>query len=598
MNKQLAAAMLLATAVAAWPQTRLDLRTQTKNVDFSGALSTRPIKVGTAIPAVCTAGELYFKSDAPAGSNLFGCTATNTWTVMSAAGGSAAGPFYCVDTGSVNAYACSGVSQLTAYANGQLILLLAGQANTGAATLNINGLGAKAIRKSGAQALAAGEIAAGQVVSLAYDGTAFQVQALGIAGPQGPQGPQGPTGATGAAGPAGPAIGGLLTSKGDTVVHDGAAAVRLAACPDGQMRVADSTQTSGWRCSAPAAGGGGAGALFCVASGTNAYSCSAGTATQYDLGLNLSFQAGASNTGPVTFNLNGLGAKSVLKFRDQALESGDIRAGQIVNIAYDGTAFQMQSERGTYLAPGPTLALKQDKTVFPNTIDIDTNLVCLRTGACSPTGAFNLSGASKTAPFRIGAADPSTCDAAVREFFYNTATNTVKVCNATNTWSALTAGGGGGSASQIQLLHQTLNVDMAGNGAPQTFATYTIPAGTLQAGDVLRVEAVVQRTGAGWSSQPVFRVTLGNGGLPNFGLTVDSFGKYEIEWRITGNTTAVGSGMGLRPTGFAINTDDNYTPTTNFNVADTNSISFLSSLPIAAGDSFRLLYFRVLRIRL
>ena len=48
--------------------------------DASGAASTAPAKVGTSLPGVCVVGDLYFKSDATAGQNLYECTATNTWT--------------------------------------------------------------------------------------------------------------------------------------------------------------------------------------------------------------------------------------------------------------------------------------------------------------------------------------------------------------------------------------------------------------------------------------------------------------------------------------------------------------------------------------
>ena len=51
-------------------------------------------------------------------------------------------------------------------------------ANTGAATLNINGIGAIALKKDGATALASGDISAGQVYELVYDGTNFQIPAL------------------------------------------------------------------------------------------------------------------------------------------------------------------------------------------------------------------------------------------------------------------------------------------------------------------------------------------------------------------------------------------------------------------------------------
>ena len=61
-------------------QTQVDLKTQTKNVDFSGAPTTKPVKAGTALPATCTAGEFFFKTNAAPGGNLYLCTALNTWT--------------------------------------------------------------------------------------------------------------------------------------------------------------------------------------------------------------------------------------------------------------------------------------------------------------------------------------------------------------------------------------------------------------------------------------------------------------------------------------------------------------------------------------
>jgi len=69
-------------------QTVIDLRTQTKNVDFSGALSTRPLKTGTALPGACNVGELFFMSAAPAGANVYTCSSANQWSPV------AAGPNY------------------------------------------------------------------------------------------------------------------------------------------------------------------------------------------------------------------------------------------------------------------------------------------------------------------------------------------------------------------------------------------------------------------------------------------------------------------------------------------------------------------------
>lgn len=42
---------------------------------------------GTAVPGTCSVGMLYFDNDATAGVNLYGCTATNTWTLLGDGGG-------------------------------------------------------------------------------------------------------------------------------------------------------------------------------------------------------------------------------------------------------------------------------------------------------------------------------------------------------------------------------------------------------------------------------------------------------------------------------------------------------------------------------
>lgn len=42
---------------------------------------------GITAPATCSVGQTFFDTDAVAGSNWFGCTAANTWTLLSGAGG-------------------------------------------------------------------------------------------------------------------------------------------------------------------------------------------------------------------------------------------------------------------------------------------------------------------------------------------------------------------------------------------------------------------------------------------------------------------------------------------------------------------------------
>jgi hypothetical protein len=82
-------------ACVAWytlhAQTLVDLRTQSKSVDFTAASTTKPMKTGTALPAACGVGEAFFQTNAPAGSNFYLCTSQNSWTLESGTGG-ATGP--------------------------------------------------------------------------------------------------------------------------------------------------------------------------------------------------------------------------------------------------------------------------------------------------------------------------------------------------------------------------------------------------------------------------------------------------------------------------------------------------------------------------
>ncbi len=77
-----AVVLFAAATIAAMAQTRIDIRTQSKDVDFSAASSTKPSKTGTTLPVTCSVGETYLKTNAAAGKNLYACTQLNTWTVQ------------------------------------------------------------------------------------------------------------------------------------------------------------------------------------------------------------------------------------------------------------------------------------------------------------------------------------------------------------------------------------------------------------------------------------------------------------------------------------------------------------------------------------
>ena len=82
---------------------------------------------------------------------------------------------YYVAGGTANALTVTCTPPLTSLIPGMPIHIKAASANTGAVTLNVDGLGALAIKKAGVNALDAGDILAGQVFQVAYDGTNFQL---------------------------------------------------------------------------------------------------------------------------------------------------------------------------------------------------------------------------------------------------------------------------------------------------------------------------------------------------------------------------------------------------------------------------------------
>lgn len=76
--------------------------------------------------------------------------------------------------GTVDAITLTPSPAITSYGAGQEFLFISTGANTGAVTVNVNSLGAKAITKNGTTALSAGDIGASAMVRIVYDGTRFQ----------------------------------------------------------------------------------------------------------------------------------------------------------------------------------------------------------------------------------------------------------------------------------------------------------------------------------------------------------------------------------------------------------------------------------------
>lgn len=224
---------IILTSWSGAAQTQIDLRTQAKSVDFSGASSTRTWKTGTALPSTCALGEVFFLTSAPAGANLYACTAANTWSVQGTTGtpgalqvenyGSAVGSrgtlnvipgaglttvmtdtgsqinvqlaldsaveetqpneqsgaaLLCASTGGQSSsYQCAMSPTLGAYSSGMLVHWIPDVNGAGGATtLNIDTLGAVSVKMpDGATNPSSTDIAGGRMYSLWYDGASFRM---------------------------------------------------------------------------------------------------------------------------------------------------------------------------------------------------------------------------------------------------------------------------------------------------------------------------------------------------------------------------------------------------------------------------------------
>ncbi len=105
---QLATLLWLVSSISGGGQTLVDVRTQTKNVDFSGAASTIPARSGSTVPATCKLGEMFFNTSNAPGQNLYLCAPANTWTVLAGGSGSTVGTVLSATTGQFAYYSSNG----------------------------------------------------------------------------------------------------------------------------------------------------------------------------------------------------------------------------------------------------------------------------------------------------------------------------------------------------------------------------------------------------------------------------------------------------------------------------------------------------------
>lgn len=298
-------------------------KTFTGVVDASGASRTAPAKVGTSLPGTCTVGDLYFKSDATAGQNIYECQSTNTWTQQLNSGGGGSGSLVMTTGASDPSANCTAPSSsnLAMYQQTTTTQLwfcdstnhwtpIPSVDNTHSGSETFGGL------TSGAAGFSVNDVA-GTAISYilpATNGAANQVLY-----------------------DTGSATCPTLIASAPATCHQLAWGVLPAA--SNTVTVLNGS------------------VAYCADAGsTDAYACSLSPAPAgYVTGARYRFKANTANTGAASIEFNSLGAKTIVKVAGgitTALATNDIRVGQFVDLVYDGTNMQMQSLLGN--APSGT----------------------------------------------------------------------------------------------------------------------------------------------------------------------------------------------------------------------------------------------------
>jgi hypothetical protein len=219
-----------------------------------------------------------------------------------------------------------------AYTNGDMFTFIVGSTNTTNVTINIDGLGAKAIT-NGTTALTAGALTASRVVVIQYDGTRFQLLNSYLVTPI--------TGTTGSA----------VMPSGTTGQRDGSPSA-------GYIRYNTTTATfegygSAWGALGGSSSQSSADKLIAVAGTADVITGTLTPAlTSYVTGDIFTFVVGSTNTTNVTINIDGLGAKAVTVNGSTALVAGALPSGKAVQIGYDGTRFQLLTNNYVGAATG------------------------------------------------------------------------------------------------------------------------------------------------------------------------------------------------------------------------------------------------------
>lgn len=146
--------------------------------------------------------------------------------------------------------------------------------------------------------------------------------------------------------------------------------------------------------------------------GTDAYAITITPAiTAYSAGQVFTFEVDVANTGAATLTVSGLSAKAIKKNKDGDLASGDLKAGQIIQVVYD-------SGDDTFQLVSPTVSPSLDETpntaplnnYFTQVMNVDANTGWTMTGTITKRGNWFNSANATTAGASISLGGRTTSE--------------------------------------------------------------------------------------------------------------------------------------------------------------------------------------------
>ncbi|GEM_PF-3586201 len=303
----------LLCGVTVMAQTKVNLREQAREVDFSGAVFTRPLKSGTVLPATCSVGDMYFKTNVVAGSNINVCVATNTWIVASGSSiPSASGQ---------DGRVLAGVAGSAAWAD------LSGDVTGSASSLRV--------QKLQNRTLASTAPSSGQ--SLVWNSTLQQWEPQTVSG--------------GGGGGGSMTIqndGNIVGTRANLNIVPGFGVVNILSDNGTAVVVQQAVDTAVVQSKASAQSGT-AQACFSSGASVTTYTCGlTPTLTAYTTGMVVNWRPDVTGVGGnVSLNIDTLGARPV-KLADGTTNPGasDLAANQMRSVWYDGTNFRLMSSSG------------------------------------------------------------------------------------------------------------------------------------------------------------------------------------------------------------------------------------------------------------